>query len=291
MVAVMMAAIAEESGMKIRAEDGRAAKNTDISLFINNLPNGKDTVHFQTEDASGSTSQAANVVEAMESGSRVFFIDEDTSATNFMIRDELMQRVVHRDVEPITPFVERVQELYEEYGISTVLVAGSSGSYFHKADCVIQMNRYVPEEITALAKQEAKAFPLPAGDVPPMEKPHFDRKIPVDRKFSSENRVKTKTMGMDGISINRENIDLRYLEQLVDTEQLNALAQLMVYIRRQVADGKTAFPELIGRVQDVLSESGFEKICGGSYLPGNLAVPRKQEIFACVNRWRELKCD
>lgn len=283
--------IAEESGMKIRAEDGRAVKNTDISLFINNLPNGKDTVHFQTEDASGSTSQAANVVEAMESGSRVFFIDEDTSATNFMIRDELMQRVVHRDVEPITPFVERVQELYEEYGISTVLVAGSSGSYFHKADCVIQMNRYVPEEITALAKQEAKAFPLPAGDVPPMEKPHFDRKIPVDRKFSSENRVKTKTMGMDGISINRENIDLRYLEQLVDTEQLNALAQLMVYIRRQVADGKTAFPELIGRVQDVLSESGFEKICGGNYLPGNLAVPRKQEIFACVNRWRELKCD
>lgn len=283
--------IAEESGMKIRAEDGRAVKNTDISLFINNLPNGKDTVHFQTEDASGSTSQAANVVEAMESGSRVFFIDEDTSATNFMIRDELMQRVVHRDVEPITPFVERVRELYEKYGISTVLVAGSSGSYFHKADCVVQMNRYVPEEITALAKQEAKAFPLPAGDVPFMEKPHFDRKIPVDRKFSSENRVKTKTMGMDGISINRENIDLRYLEQLVDTEQLNALAQLMVYIRRQVADGKTAFPELIGRVQDVLSESGFEKICGGSYLPGNLAVPRKQEIFACVNRWRELKCD
>ena len=283
--------IAEESGMKIRAEDGRAVKNTDISLFINNLPNGKDTVHFQTEDASGSTSQAANVVEAMESGSRVFFIDEDTSATNFMIRDELMQRVVHRDVEPITPFVERVRELYEKYGISTVLVAGSSGSYFHKADCVIQMNRYVPEEITALAKQEAKAFPLPAGDVPSMEKPHFDRKIPVDRKFSSENRVKTKTMGMDGISINRENIDLRYLEQLVDTEQLNALAQLMVYIRRQVADGKTAFPELIGRVQDVLSEDGFEKICGGSYLPGNLAVPRKQEIFACVNRWRELKCE
>lgn len=283
--------ISEESGMKIRAEDGRAVKNTDISMFINNLPNGKDTVHFQTEDASGSTSQAANVVEAMESGSRVFFIDEDTSATNFMIRDELMQRVVHRDVEPITPFVERVQELYEEYGISTVLVAGSSGSYFHKADCVIQMNRYVPMEITALAKEEAKGFPLPAGDVPPMEKPHFDRRIPVDKKFRSENRIKSKTMGMDGVSINRENIDLRYLEQLVDTEQLNALAQLMIYIRGQAGDGSTPLPELIDQVQDVLVSGGFDKVCGGGFLPGNLAVPRRQEIFACVNRWRELKCN
>ena len=95
------------SPMKLRAEDGRSVKNVDISYFINNLPNGKDTVKFCTEDASGSTSQAANVIEAMEAGSQVFLIDEDTSATNFMIRDELMQRVVHRELEPITPYIER----------------------------------------------------------------------------------------------------------------------------------------------------------------------------------------
>ena len=248
-------------------------------------------MHFQTEDASGSTSQAANVVEAMEAGSRVFFIDEDTSATNFMIRDELMQRVVHRDVEPITPFVERVRELYETYGISTVLVAGSSGSYFHKADCVIQMNRYEPVEITALAKEAAEEFPLPAGDVPPMADLKFDRVVPMDKKFRSENRIKTKTMGMDSISINRENIDLRYLEQLVDPEQLNALAHLMKYIRAQEADGTKNLVELVDQVLAALASGGFEKVQSGGTLPGNLALPRRQEIFGCLNRWRELKCN
>lgn len=117
--------ITDSSAMKIRAEDGRSIKHTDVSMFINNLPNGKDTKKFSTEDASGSTSQAANVIEAMEAGTHLFLIDEDTSATNFMIRDELMQRVVHRESEPITPFIDRIQELYRTYGISTILVAGS----------------------------------------------------------------------------------------------------------------------------------------------------------------------
>lgn len=280
--------ISEESGMKIRAEDGRSVKKVDISMFINNLPNGKDTKHFQTEDASGSTSQAANVIEAMEAGSRVLFIDEDTSATNFMVRDELMQRVVHRDVEPITPFVERVRELYEKYGISTVLVAGSSGSYFHKADCIVQMNRYEPMDITELAKEEAEAFPLPAGDTPPMEKPAFDRVIRQDRRFGADGRVKLKTMGMDGISVNRDTIDLRYLEQLADSEQLNSLAQIMKYMRMQEADGRRNIGEIAEAIVKMLKESGFENICGGGYLPGNLAIPRRQEIMACMNRWREL---
>ena len=145
--------ITESDAVKIRAEDGRSIKDTDISMFINDLPNGKDTKTFSTEDASGSTSQAANVVEAMEAGAAALLIDEDTSATNFMVRDELMQRVIHRDMEPITPFIERMRDLYENQGISTILVAGSSGAYFQVADVVIQMDRYVPKEITALAKR------------------------------------------------------------------------------------------------------------------------------------------
>ena len=119
--------ITDDTAVKIRAEDGRSIQQTDISMFINGLPNGKDTKAFQTEDASGSTSQAANVIEAMEAGTRLFLIDEDTSATNFMIRDELMARVVHQDMEPITPFIDRVEELFADYGISTILVAGSCG--------------------------------------------------------------------------------------------------------------------------------------------------------------------
>ena len=151
--------------VKVRAEDGRSIRRTDISLFINGLPNGKDTVHFTTEDASGSTSQAAGVVEALEAGTSLLLMDEDTSATNFMVRDELMQRVIHRDMEPITPFIDRVGELYRDRGVSTILVAGSSGAYFHAAHRVIQMDRYAPRDITAAAKAAARDFPL---DSPPL---------------------------------------------------------------------------------------------------------------------------
>lgn len=281
--------ITREDAVKIRAEDGRSVKNTDISMFINNLPNGKDTKRFQTEDASGSTSQAANVVEAMEAGCGAFLIDEDTSATNFMIRDELMQRVVHREVEPITPFIERVRELYERDGISTVLVAGSSGSYFHKADCVLQMNRYEPQEITTLAKEAAKEFPMPSEDAPKAAPPDFNRVYGKDRKFGADGRIKQKVMGKDGISMNKETIDLRYLEQLADTEQLAGLAQIMRYMRMHVFDGKRTLKECAEYVTEQLEEKGFAAVCGTDSLAGTLAVPRKQEIFACVNRWRSLK--
>lgn len=279
--------ITDDTAVKLRAEDGRSVKQTDISMFINDLPNGKDTRHFSTEDASGSTSQAANVVEAMEAGGQVFLIDEDTSATNFMIRDELMQRVVHREMEPITPFVERVRELYEKDGISTVLVAGSSGSYFHKADCIIQMNRYEPVEITAFAKEEAKAFPLPSGDTPVAEKPDYNRIPKPDRRFGSDGRVKMKTLGMDGISINRDTIDLRYVEQLADTEQLTALTHLMKFMRMRSFDGRKNLQQAVDETMKILETKGWEGICGPGTIPGNLALPRRQEVFACVNRWRE----
>ena len=237
--------ITDDSAVKLRAEDGRGIQKVDISLFIKDLPNGKDTKQFSTEDASGSTSQAANVVEAMESGSQVFLIDEDTSATNFMIRDELMQRVVHKDVEPITPFIDRVTMLYKKYGISTILVAGSSGSYFHKADQIVQMNRYVPVEITAFAKEQAAAFPLPEEKLEEGEEPSYQRVVLADRKFAADNRVKMKTMGRDSISINRDVIDLRYVEQLVDSEQLNTLAQIVKYAKLHVLDGKRTMQQAV----------------------------------------------
>ncbi len=136
--------ITDPSAWKLRAEDGRSISHTDISPFINHLPNKKDTVHFSTEDASGSTSQAANLMEAVESGSKLLLIDEDTSATNFMIRDELMQKVICREEEPITPFIERVRSMYDDLGVSSIIVAGSSGSFFQIADTIIQMKEYIP---------------------------------------------------------------------------------------------------------------------------------------------------
>lgn len=279
--------ITDASAVKLRAEDGRCVKQVDISLFINNLPNGKDTTGFCTEDASGSTSQAANVVEAMEAGSDVFLIDEDTSATNFMIRDELMQRVVHRDVEPITPYIERVRELYETYGISTILVAGSSGSYFHKADHILQMNRYVPEEITEFAKEEAKAFPDITEALQPVT-PSFSRVFVQNKKMAGSDRIKMKTLGMDGISIDRETIDLRYLEQLCDSEQLSMLAHLVKYAEQYVLDGRKTLVQVVDELCEKMEHDGFEAILGRKQVISGLAMPRRQEIFACLNRYRKL---
>ena len=145
--------VCDETAVKLRAEDGRSVRGVDISLFINNLPNGADTKSFWTEDASGSTSQAASTIEAAEAGSRVFILDEDTSAANFMVRDELMQAVITREEEPITPFVERLRDLYERAGISTIIVAGSSGAFFSVADTVIQMDSYMPHDITERVRE------------------------------------------------------------------------------------------------------------------------------------------
>ncbi|MCI9532779.1 MAG: ABC-ATPase domain-containing protein [Lachnospiraceae bacterium] len=281
--------ITDNKAMKIRAEDGRSIKNVDISMFINNLPNGKSTSRFSTEDASGSTSQATNVIEAMESGSSLLLIDEDTSATNFMIRDELMQRVIHPKAEPITPFINRVQELYSQYGISTILVAGSSGSYFHKAGCIIQMERYLPKDITAFAKEEAAAFPIPEESIAPGGQPSFQRVVKIDHKFKANDRLKMKTLGMDSVMLNHDTIELRYVEQLADTEQLYALGCLVKYAQLQVFDNRKTLAECVDILDRLLEEKGLAAVCGGSFVPSGLAMPRRQEIFACLNRYRALK--
>ena len=283
--------ITDDTAVKIRAEDGRSIQKTDISMFINGLPNGRDTKSFVTEDASGSTSQAANVVEAMEAGTRLFLIDEDTSATNFMIRDELMARVVHPKMEPITPFIDRVKELSDEYGISTILVAGSCGSYFYKADHVIQMMQYQPKEITEAAKQEAARFSDITKDKPALA---LAASLSFDRLFSGVilapliERLKIKGMGKDAVSIDRDTIELRYVEQLVDSEQTMALGYMVKYAKQHLFDGKKDIQTIARLLETLVQEKGIGAVCEGRYLPCNLAVPRVQEIFACLNRCRSL---
>lgn len=280
--------ITKDDAMKIRAEDGRSIKKTDISMFINDLPNGKDTRGFYTEDASGSTSQAANVIESMEAGASVMLIDEDTSATNFMIRDELMQRVIHRDMEPITPFIDRILELYQVYGISTVIVAGSSGAYFHIADTIIQMDRYEPKEITKLAKETAKDFPAMSGMENPAEKPVFIRCPRQGRGFKPNDRIKMKTMGKEMVQLNRENIDLRYVEQLADIEQVSALGYCVRYAEKHLFQGKDTIQNVVDKLEEKICREGLSSLCESNASVANLAMPRRQEIFACLNRYRGL---
>ena len=280
--------ITDKTAIKLRAEEGRSILKTDISMFINNLPNGKDTHSFSTENASGSTSQAANVIEGMEAGTSLFLIDEDTSATNFMIRDELMQRVIHREQEPITPFIERARELYEKYGISSVIVAGSSGAYFHIADTIIQMDKYVPKLITALAKKEAESFPMISAPLSFAKEPDFRRCPKKNPSFQDGERIKTKTFGCEELQINKDTIDLRQVEQLVDPEQLNALAHCMIYAQKHLMNGRKTLQQIAEELEAFLDRASLEGLCERGSI-SSMARPRKQEIVACFNRFRNLQ--
>ena len=184
--------ITDSSAQKLRSEDGRFIKDVDISLFINDLPNQKDTLCFSREDASGSTSQAAGIVESMEAGSKVFLLDEDTSATNFMVRDSFMQRVICREKEPITPFLERARDLYEKAGISTILVAGSSGAFFHIADTVIQMDNYHPVDITEITGKLCQEYPLSDVETPAFRLPESHRIMTRSKAAPSRTAGKTE---------------------------------------------------------------------------------------------------
>ena len=285
--------ITDASAFKLRAEDGRSVTGVDISPFIKNLPNRKDTVHFSTEDASGSTSQAANLMEALESGSSLILIDEDTSATNFMVRDRLMAQVITPGEEPITPFISRVRGMYEDLGVSSVIVAGSSGAFFHMADTIIQMKEYVPIDITQKAKEAAAACEdMGAEDADDARKfPPFNRKrCPgPDMALRKEDRIKMKAMGTSEISICKENVELRYLEQLKDQEQSMALAYLLKYAQLKMMDGRKDLRQIGDLLEEQLDGSGLESLFERGDVSSQLARPRKQEILACINRYRKLK--
>ncbi len=281
--------ITDDTAVKLRAEDGRCIKNTDISLFINDLPNQKDTQHFSTENASGSTSQSANVIETMESGSKLFLIDEDTSATNFMVRDELMQSIVTRDKEPITPFLERVTDLYRQSGISTILVAGSSGSYFYTADTVLQMDCYHTKEITDKVKEKCKKTTAPSLFAPNYKTPDFQRTLFAAKpNYRPNDRIKLKFHGKDSFQIDRQTVDLRYVEQLADAEQTACLAYLLKYALLHYSGSKKTVQEIVSALTKQIETKGLSSIFDSSYISLGLALPRPQEIYACFNRYREL---
>lgn len=280
--------ITDESAWKLRSEDGRSVTGVDISPFIRQLPGRRDTRHFSTEDASGSTSQAANLMESMESGSTLLLIDEDTSATNFMIRDKLMQQVVAPEEEPIIPFIERVRSLYEDFGISSVIVAGSSGSYFHVADTVVQMKEYVPYDITGRAKEAAAAFPVFSAKQGKFPAYSANRCPKANAAVKRDDRLKLKAMGTHELLLGRDAVELRYLEQLRDSEQTMALAYLLKYLQLQTMDGKKNMAVLADQLEALLDTQGLEGLFERGDVRSSLARPRRQEILACVNRYRQL---
>lgn len=277
--------VTDPTSFKIRAEDGRNIAGTDISMFIHDLPNGKDTGNFVTEDASGSTSQAANVAEALESGAKVLLIDEDTSATNFMVRDELMAKVIVKEKEPITPFLLRARQLYEEKGVSTVLVAGSSGAYFSIADRILQMDCYKAYDITKKVRQICPPREREEWFVPEEKEERCLKVRPLERK---KGQLKVKQYGLTSFSVGNETLELRGLEQLLDYEQTTSLSYLLKSTVEQMEKGKGKKPFLtyLEDVWETYEKKGIEGVLGSESLPASFAQVRKQDYYACMNRYR-----
>ncbi|KAL4432541.1 hypothetical protein ABPG77_000478 [Micractinium sp. CCAP 211/92] len=286
----------DPTAVKIRAEDGRRVEAVNISPFISNLPFGKNTTCFRTPDASGSTSQAANIQEALEAGARTLLVDEDTSATNFMIRDARMQELVSGDKEPITPFICRLPALAAR-GVSCVLVIGGSGQYFDVADTVICMDSYVPTDVTEAAQAISRRHAGAGGRLPRHDEygevtPRVLLSVhsrPLARGGERDLRVKTRTRSC--IQLDQDELDLSAVGQLVEVSQTRAIADALLRLRRQLGEGGggaargRSLAQLLDLLEAGMDEQGVDSLAGRSK-PGNLARPRRFELAAAINRLR-----
>jgi len=280
--------ITHSHAVKIRAEDGRRIEKVDISPFINKLPLGAETTAFSTENASGSTSQAANIIESLEAGGKVLLIDEDTSATNFMIRDHRMQELVSKENEPITPFIDKARQLYDELGVSTILVIGGSGDYFDIADTVICMLEYRPADFTDKAKAVAEHYRAERSREGGDYFGTITERVPLKQSVDASRgrrAVKIKCNGIGSISFGREIIDLSSIEQLVDASQTRAIGDAIHYAKKYMNNNSTLKETLDSVLRDI-SERGLDIL--SEVRVGNYAGFRGLELAAAVNRLRTL---
>lgn len=275
----------------IRAEDGRRVEQVTITPFITDLPYGRSTSRFSSDDASGSTSQAANIIEALEVGAQVLLIDEDTSATNFMVRDRRMQELIAKSQEPITPFIDRVRQLYDQFGVSCILVVGGVGDYLDVADTVILMDAFRPFDVTPRARAIAAAWPERArrrheGEAA-WERP---QPRPVRRESLSPHRGRRQNVrarGVRAIQYGSEEIDVSYVEQLVDPSQTRYIADCLQYAYHRLADDRLTVKELVERTEALVRQQGLEAL--QPYLSGDRAWARPLEVAAALNRLRTLQ--
>lgn len=282
--------VTNSAAVKVRAEDGRGITGVDISPFINQLPQGRSTTNFSTPNASGSTSQAANIIEAIEAGTQLLLVDEDTAATNFMIRDRRMQQLVAKDKEPITPFIDKVQQLYHDYDVSTILVMGGSGDYFDVADTVIAMENFQPQDVTDKAKVIAQRYVTERTPEGGKKFGKITQRAPLPESIDpsrGHKAVKLKVRDIDQLVFGSEDIDLASVEQIVERGQLRAIASALVYAKEQYINGRSTVPEILDRVMTDIESQGLDILTN---LPeGDLVMFRRFELAAALNRLRSLK--
>ena len=311
--------ITDASAMKISAEDGRSIRHVNLSPFIKWIPGG-DPKDFSTEHASGSTSQAANIMEAVGWGSRLLMIDEDKSATNFMIQDRAMKALIEK--EPITPFVERVQELSVRKGVSTILVIGGSSEYLQAADRIYMMKDYRIQQVTDMAKALQAEYVGRGGEKLWQEKnacegrelqpepADFTNRDQVDANFlntrpegSATEVLKVSDLGF--LILGEERIDIRLLHDIASIPQLNAIAFLLRRLMGQVNPlerfqkfnlSREAAPDPrwvcrekeVERLLEEIGREGLEAAYSPFFTECSrwMDMPRKYELLAVLSRMR-----
>ena len=282
--------VTDADAVVIRAEDGRSIAGTDIRAFIGDLPLGRTTERFSTVDASGSTSQAAAIIEAREAGASALLIDEDTAATNFMIRDQRMRRLVPDAKEPITPFVDRVQQLAGE-GISTLLVIGGAGDYLDVADRVICMEDYRPQDVTARAREVAAEIPSRDSSTAALAPlPQIQSRVPAARSLDprkGRRPERVKAVRTREILFGEEEIDVSLVEQIVDAAQARAIGDALLQGARGLVDGQRSVREILDALEARMDRDGVASLL--PFPAGDRARPRRHELAAALNRLRTLE--
>ena len=282
--------VTDPTAVKIRAEDGRSVAGVDISSFIGTLPQGQETRTFSTPNASGSTSQAAGIVEALEAGATTLLIDEDTAATNFMIRDRRMQALVPKEGEPITPLVDRVRSLWETRGTSCVIVLGGSGDYLDVADTVVAMKNFRPFDVTDDARRVAAELPTGREREAPGPIEAFQARLPnpasVDPS-TAKREAEIKVFKGRSLLFGRETIDLSAITQLVSYAQTLTIGRGLFMARTRFMDGRRSVSEILNLVTQVIEEKGLDEL--DDRRVGDLAQFRPLELAAALNRLRTLE--
>jgi predicted ABC-class ATPase len=281
--------VSDSQTVKIRAYSGRSVESVDISAFIDNLPFQRDTVRFRTANASGSTSQAASIVEALEMDARVLLMDEDTCAANFMVRDRKMQELVRKEDEPITPYIDRVRWLYEEKGVSSIMVLGGVGDYFEVADTVVQMVNYMPKDVTAEARRIAHESP--ARRKKESQSPPGPARV---RKVNTESIDPLNEYRKESVYVTEKNrihfgstiIDLTDVEQIIELSQSKAIAQAINYLRT-LGEENISMRDLVRRCMKVVEESGLDGL--SDKISGHFAQFRGIDLACALNRLRGLQ--
>jgi len=274
--------------VKVRAADGRAVTGVDLTPFISHLPAGRDTASFTTRNASGSTSQAASIIEAVEAGSTVLLLDEDTSATNLLIRDSRMRDLVAADREPITPLVDRITALFRRRGVSTVMVMGGSGDYLDVADRVLLMDAYHLRDATEQARRVVSDQPRPLTELEDFAAPRQRVPEPAPPR-TRRGPVRTRAQGTSTLVLDREDIDISDVGGVTDPGQAEAIAHALRALLEQRFDGASPLRECLGDLEALLDDEGLDALTDERERPAFLVRPRMVDVGAAVSRYRKLE--